>query len=249
MRSVEEINLRTYNPNVYFSSLNQPQYSSKVSKQSQTSARNKRVNYSLADLEAKIYNQSKTSEADASSRPDGSEKHALPGLLRSNKRFMELDTENYQDLREVTTLLSNITGLNKDKIDQTITGIVSEQQAGSNSARQRVTKFDLPKSMNLLYKSSKPPRKPKKSSNRISALRKVLSSRRSLHSYLETLDQVNHTLIYGNVQNKKFFRVLPMIITCSMCGGYSSISNCVNCSDKICSLRCYELHNETRCKN
>ncbi|CAH02683.1 Vps71p [Kluyveromyces lactis] len=249
MRSVEEINVRTYNPNIYFSSLNQTHQSARVSKQSQTSARNKRVNYSLADLEAKIYNQPKGSDKDDINQLTGSDKHALPDLLRSNKRFMELDTENYQDLREVTTLLSNITGLNKDKIDQTSTGILSEQQSGSGSSRQRMAKFDLPKSMNLLYKSSKPPRKSKKSSNRISALRKVLSSRRSLHSYLETLDQVNHTLIYSNVQNKKFFRVLPMIVTCSMCGGYSSISNCVVCNDKICSLRCYELHSETRCNN
>lgn len=249
MHSVEEINPRTYNPNVYFSSLNQPQHSFKVSKQSQATARNKRVNYSLADLEARIYNQPKGSDQDDMSQLKGSEKYALPDLLRSTKRFMELDTENYQDIREVPTLLSNITGLNKDKIDQTNTGILSELQGGSNSSRQRIAKFDLPKSLNLLYKSSKPPKKPKKSTNRISALRKVLSSRRSLHSYLETLDQVNHTLIYGNVQNKKFFRVLPMIITCSICGGYSSISNCVVCHDKICSLRCYELHNETRCKN
>lgn len=245
---MEEIDWKSYNPNVYFTSLNKLQRSGKVTKQTAASTRNKRINYSLADLEAKIYNQQKASDSDGTTKLTGSEKHAFADLLRSNKRFMELDTENFQDLREVPTLLSNITGLNKEKIDQTSTGILTDQQNGSNSARKKVTKFDLPKSINLLYKSSKPPRKPKKSTNRISALRKVLSSRRTLYSYLETLDQVSHTLIYSNVQNKKIFRVLPMIITCSMCGGYSSISNCVNCNDKICSLRCYDLHNETRCK-
>ncbi|AET40211.1 Vps71p Ecym_5462 [Eremothecium cymbalariae DBVPG len=256
MGFVEEINPRTYNPHLYFSSLNSltPSYRNRISKSSSSNSHrsNKRVNYSLADLENKIYNQNKQSDSNISAENDrssgGLDRYSQHELLKSNKRFMELDTENFAEIRDVSYLMSIITGINKDRIDQAnteiSTGSVLPQNASVNRARN---KFELPKNIQLMYHCTKPPVPKRKNTNRIVALKKTLSSRRPLSSYLDTLDQVNKSIIYNNVYNKKISKVLPVITVCSICGGYKSISSCVKCMNKLCSLRCYNLHNETRC--
>ncbi|AQZ16713.1 VPS71 (YML041C) [Zygosaccharomyces parabailii] len=245
--TVEEINKKTYNPNVYYTSLD-PQSSSyrnkitknnKLSSSLSTSRSTKRVNYSLADLEHKLYTQRQDGDEneETSNNPSVLDKFTQQEIIKSKKRHMELDTENQCDLTDVPAMLSSITGIKRDKI---------ESSGGAGTTRTK-NKFEMPKNIQLSYRSTKPPVPKKKNTNRIVALKKTLSSRRPLQSYLDTLDQVNKSIIYHNVTNKKFFKVLPVITVCSVCGGYSSISSCVQCGSKICSLRCFNLHNETRC--
>lgn len=244
---MEEINKKTYNPNVYYTTLD-PQSSSyrnkitknnKLSSSLSTSRSTKRVNYSLADLEHKLYTQRQdvNDNEETSNNPSVLDKFTQQEIIKSKKHHMELDTENQCDLTDVPAMLSSITGIKRDKI---------ESSGGAGTTRTK-NKFEMPKNIQLSYRSTKPPVPKRKNTNRIVALKKTLSSRRPLQSYLDTLDQVNKSIIYHNVTNKKFFKVLPVITVCSVCGGYSSISSCVQCGSKICSLRCFNLHNETRC--
>ncbi|CCE65119.1 hypothetical protein TPHA_0J02990 [Tetrapisispora phaffii CBS 4417] len=245
---VEEINPRTYNPNVYFTSLNGTKGRQGVSKNIKSttiSSRNsKRVNYSLADMEAKLYtsNADEVTEDSTNHRDKkNSSNQSLPDkfspadIIQSRKRFMELDTENKNDQYEVPGLLSTIFNINRDKIDS----------SGSNTRGKN--KFDVPKNLKLSYKSTKPPATQKKPSHRLTALKRILSSKRTLQSYVEALDNVNRHIIFSNVYNKKYFKVLPFITICSICGGTDDLSGCINCGEKICSVSCFKLHNDTRC--
>lgn len=244
---VEEINWKSYNPNVYFTSLEGPSArSNRVNKNKNASISSsrstKRINYSLADLEAKLYTTSNSnengSENDTSSSGHTiSDKYSQSQIIQSKKRFMELDTENVNEQSEVPSLLSTLTGINRDKI---------ESSSGTGSGRSK-NKFDIPKNLDLSYNSTKLPAQKRKNTNRIVAVKKILSSKRSLQSFVETLDNVNKHVIFNNVYNKKFFKVLPFITICSVCGGTEGISGCVSCGEKICSVNCFKLHNETRC--
>ncbi|AAS50489.1 AAR123Cp [Eremothecium gossypii ATCC 10895] len=258
MGFVEEINLKTYDPDVYFTSIHARTSSARnripksLSTGSETNRPNRRVNYSLADLENRIYNQRGSSQgADDTDKADSysAERYTQAELLKSNKRFMELDTENFGDARDVPYLMSALTGINKDRIDQAATGISGGAVPTQSSSNRARNKFELPKNMQMMYRCTRPPIPKRKNTNRIVALKKTLSSRRPLSSYLDALDHVNRSIIYNNVYNKKFTKVLPVVTVCSICGGYRSLSSCVKCMDKICSLKCYTLHNETRCSS
>ncbi|CCC70117.1 hypothetical protein NCAS_0E00470 [Naumovozyma castellii] len=255
---VEEIDKRTYNPNVYFTSAD-PQHRTyrpnKVIKNGQTITTNsrsvKRINYSLADMEAKLYNQRPTDVDFGSSTSDSNNKMMLMDkftqqeIIQSKRRFMELDTENIKDLNEIPNLLSSLTGLNKDKIDSN--SVAVSNTGADSSSRSNRHRFEIPKTIHLSYRCTRPPRPKRKNTNRIVALKKTLVTKRTLHTYFDTLDSVTRSIVLNNVYNKRYFKVLPLITICSICGGYDSISSCVRCSNKICSLRCYKLHNETRC--
>ncbi|CAL9729657.1 vacuolar protein sorting-associated protein 71 [Monosporozyma unispora] len=258
-RLVEEIDKRTYNPNIYYTSLD-PQTRSyrakkKVSKTTPSSQFRsvKRVNYSLADMEAKLYQQqsnNNTTATDESTVFKTSTKEALQKftpqqILQSKRRFMELDTENVQDLSEIPTLLSSITGMNKDKVDSNTTTI--SHFNGDLNLRSNRYKVDIPNSVLVSYRSTKPPKPKKKNTNRQVALKKILTVRRPFHVYVDSMNQADRSMILQNVYNKKYFKVLPLMTICSICGGFDSISGCVKCGDKICSLNCFNLHNETRC--
>lgn len=252
---VEEIDRRTYDPNIYYTSADANTRSFRAKKHKANSKSNfrsvKRVNYSLADLEAKLYTKpdAQSSQQD-SNIARGSTKYVLDRfsqqqIMQSKRRFMELNTENLGDMSEIPTLLSSSTGINRDKITSDTTTV---SQLGTDASSRSVrNKFEIPKGLNMTYRSTKPMKAKKKSTNRIVALRKVLSSRRILHTYFDTLSQVDRSVILHNVYNKKYFKVLPLITTCSICGGYESISSCVRCGDKVCSLKCYKLHNDARC--
>lgn len=267
---VEEIDKKTYNRNIYYTSLD-PQsrvYRSKnqVSKNVTSSQFRsvKRVNYSLADMEAKIYQQQQQQQLSQTgtskdtnssilmensvlktSTKEALQKFTPQQILQSKRRFMELDTENVQDLMEIPTLISAITGVNKDKVDSNTTTI--SQLKGTTNVRSNRYKIDIPKSIHVSYRSTKPPKTKKKTTNRQAALKKILTIKRPLHFYIESMNQSDKSVILHNVYNKKYFKVLPLMIICSICGGFDGISGCVKCGDKICSLNCFNIHKETRC--
>lgn len=262
---VEEIDKRTYDPLIYRTSIHGEGRSNRRqdhrNKNGVGGARSqaRRINYSLADMEARLYTQ-QLSEGDGAVLQSNGNGVVDTGMfenrfteqewLQSARRCLELDTENIGQWSESSVLLSGITGVPRDRIESMTASMAKSTShpgltggpGGSSHAR-----FEVPPSVGLSYKSTKPPPKKRKNTNRIISLKKVLSSRRSLSAYLDTLDQINRSVILRNVYNKKFFKVLPLITVCSICGGYESLSSCVNCQDKICSLKCYNVHNETRC--
>lgn len=256
---VEEIDKRHYNPNIYYTSLDPSARSfrskTKIGKNITNSQFRsvKRVNYSLADMEAKLYTKKDDeTHGDENIEYNASTKEAMSKftpqqIIQSKRRFMELDTENVQDLVDIPTLLSAISGMNKDKIDSNTTTISHFNQ--DSSSRTNRNKIDIPSNLIVSYRSTKPPKPKKKNTNRIVALKKVLLSKRSLHTYFDTMNQVERKCVLENVYNKKYFKVLPLITICSICGACDSLTGCVSCQDKICSLKCFNIHNETRCVN
>nr|CAO98878.1 component of the SWR1 complex [Nakaseomyces delphensis] len=267
--SVEEIDPRTYNPNVYYSALDAEQQRRSMNaiakmkrngKKLSSSRSAKRINYSLADLEAKLYTSQNQNgeENNAIDKPESEKanKFTETELIRSKRRFMELDTENIKDISDVPMLLSTTSGISRDRIDNVTTSLSNTNDSSTTSGlvvNDRVSsnnRFEIPTSVFMSYKSTKLPKihdERKKSTTRNAALRKAMTSKRKLHTYLETMDQITRSVIFHNVYHKKYFKVLPLITICSICGGYDSISNCVACGDKICSVNCFKVHNETRC--
>ncbi|KAH3900317.1 related to Vacuolar protein sorting-associated protein 71 [Saccharomycodes ludwigii] len=188
---IEEINKKTYDPNLYFSSLESSNYG-RVSKRHSNDKNNeqknsrqaKRINYSLAGMEAQIYNK-RNNETDNDSYDDvenqateaKNNSYNLQNVLSSNRRFLELDTENYSDIKYVPQLLSALTGLSRDQIDNktsltlgngrdgttihnsnfTILNSNSNERGGiSESKRLIAKKYDIPKNLHLLYNCTKP---------------------------------------------------------------------------------------------
>ncbi|CCK68792.1 Vps71p KNAG_0B03500 [Huiozyma naganishii CBS 8797] len=252
---VEEIDKKTYNPNVYYTTADPQSRSYRpkngISKNATSQYRSvKRINYSLADMEAKLYTQKKeTGQTDENTGMKGStlealEKFTPQQIIQSKRRFMELDTENLQDLSDIPSLLSSLTGMNKDKIDSNTTTITNADSDAASRANRN--KYEIPK-MQVSYRSTKPPKPKKKNTNRIASLKKIMLTKRPLNTYLDMMNQVDRSIILQNLSNKKYFKVLSLITICSICGGFDSISGCVKCGDKICSLNCFTLHNETRC--
>lgn len=271
MIEIEEIDRKSYNSNVYFSSADSFKVSKRAFNKSAGSSRlgKKKINYSLADMETQIYQRSQA-ENETGESEDGASinKTNVAGnrgnaggkltnqaserqMLQSEKRFFELDTENASDFKYVPQLLSSLTGINKDKL----------MDSSVSLSQQRVSKrFEMPKNIKLLYKCTMPPtdllRKSKIHSNRsentnkskATLIKKILSSKRSLSSYIEGLDRLNFKIIFKNVYNKRFFKVLRLMNICSNCGNSSNLSQCKKCHGKICnSVNCYILHSETRC--
>ncbi|CCH58475.1 hypothetical protein TBLA_0A06830 [Henningerozyma blattae CBS 6284] len=265
MRGVEEINLKTYDPNVYFTS--QLETTRRVSKQNSsnvsTSRSIKRVNYSLADLENKLYQTNETTQASTgdntynkniiTSDDPTTDSSLYMGrynqneVIISNYRCMQLDLENTNNQGDLPSLLSSITNTPRDQIES-ITNSISNN---TNTLKRNNITIDIPKNIQLSYKSTKPIKpthaKQKRNSNRHIALKKVLNAKRSLYSYVEGLDMINKKIIFMNTYNKRYFKLLYNLNICSICGNYKNISSCVSCGDKICSLNCFNTHNETRC--
>ena len=262
---VEEIDKKTYNPNLYYTSAD-PQTRSYRTKPKNHNANIhsqfrsvKRVNYSLADLEARLYSrpdesqQQKNTVSEHDSIVEGGttkgylDRFTQQQIIQSKRRFMELNTENYGDLSDLPTLLSSLTGMNEGKIELNSTSLSRGAVEASGSSRSSRVKFEIPRDVSELYDSTKPRKMQRKSTGRAAAVKKILSSKRQLHTYLDTLSEVDRSVILRNVYNKKYFRVLPLITVCSICGACRSISSCIRCGDKICSLKCYRIHNDTRC--
>ncbi|KAL6940726.1 hypothetical protein ACO0QE_004639 [Hanseniaspora vineae] len=271
MIEIEEIDRKTYNPNVYFSSADNFRVNKRAFKKTEGGSRlgKKKINYSLADMETQIYQRSQaghetggtedgvgTSGASVSANNGNlggkvSSQVSERQMLQSEKRFFELDTENTSDLKYVPQLLSSLTGINKDKLID----------SSASLSQQRVSKrFEMPKNIKLLYKCTKPPdnllkkskvhnnRSVNTNKNKTTLMKKILSSKRSLSSYIEGLDRLNFKIIFKNVYNKRFFKVLRLMNICSNCGNSSNLSQCIKCHGKICnSVNCYILHGETRC--
>jgi zinc finger HIT domain-containing protein 1 len=105
-------------------------------------------------------------------------------------------------------------------------------------------KFDYPR---FPHRAPTNPRLKQKQSA-MHQVRKTLSSRRGLANYLDE-DERNATIIFNKVSRKKnTMMMVPNKKLCSICGD-NAPGSCVRCFSRVCSVKCSNVHNETRCPN
>lgn len=101
-----------------------------------------------------------------------------------------------------------------------------------------LAKFEIPRNITGLniVKDTKPS----------SAVKRILVSRKNWSNYVDEIDKKELKLI----QNGGKLEVLPNVFKikklCTICGGIS-YSSCIKCHARVCSVKCQNVHNETRC--
>ncbi|KAH3685303.1 hypothetical protein WICPIJ_003716 [Wickerhamomyces pijperi] len=114
-------------------------------------------------------------------------------------------------------------------------------------------RFDLPKTIHFQYNKYPPSKsrvKPKVKGNAYTHLRKVLNSRRTLANHMDELDDGTKSVLLSYIHTKPS-RDSVLVVKkklCSICGD-NSPSSCVHCGLRVCSVKCSNVHKETRCAN
>lgn len=134
-------------------------------------------------------------------------------VVKYYKRFLNLSDENKNSSRYINNYLISSMKINKDTI-QNISS--SEEKRNDDDKKNMEVKFALPSNLKLTYQSTKPMNNslPKtkiwetldKSDNfkktRAINLKKVLTSKRNIIPYIESLDEEDYYMIYNKVNDK-----------------------------------------------
>lgn len=125
------------------------------------------------------------------------------------------------------------------------------------------TNFELPKNFEYRNRAGTGNKLSRQGST--PGTKKILSARRNLNSYFEEernlvsintiltisyhyLDQFDaYTNLNGSKEltQTKLFR--PRIKLCCICSNISSYARCMNCGLFYCNIKCYKIHQESRC--
>jgi len=147
----------------------------------------------------------------------------------SIKRFDELDRENYNE---------------NSKIELPKTGLIFQYNKFETNLNNN--------NNNNLSKNKKNNGISKSKQGNSSQIKKILSSRKQLNNYFDEDDKNASILLNNIISKKKKFKnyqfIVPNKKLCSICGDNSS-GSCVRCNQRICSVKCSTIHNETRCTN
>lgn len=134
-------------------------------------------------------------------------------VVKYYKRFLNMSDENSNASRYINNYLISAMKVNKDTM-QTITS--SEEKRNEDDKKTTETKFVLPNNLKLTYNSTKPIENsmPKKSiwkklnksdnfmKTRAINLKKVLTSKRNIIPYIESLDEEDYYIVYDKASDK-----------------------------------------------
>lgn len=100
-------------------------------------------------------------------------------------------------------------------------------------------KIDIPKSVTgLVVKRNNEPS---------AVVKRAIISKKTWSNYVDELSKSETRIITNGISP---FEVKPNALQleklCTICGGVS-YSSCIKCSARICSVKCQNIHNETRC--
>lgn len=185
MYDIQEIDTKRFNKDIYFSSNLDERGNKRIKKSSSTYHTTNNSNNALNDLD----------------------------VVKYYKRFLNLSDENNNSSRYINNYLISSLKINKDTI-QNISS--SEEKRVDDDKKNMDVKFVKPSNLKLTYQSTKPMNNslPKskiwgtldKSDNfkktRAINLRKVLTSKRNIIPYIESLDEEDFYLIYNKVNDK-----------------------------------------------
>lgn len=100
-------------------------------------------------------------------------------------------------------------------------------------------KIDIPKSVTgLVVKRNNEPS---------AAVKRLMISKKTWSNYVDELTKNEIRVITNGMSPLEVKpNVLQLEKLCTICGGVS-YSSCIKCSARICSVKCQNIHNETRC--
>lgn len=174
-------------------------------------SKRKRVNYNIQQIQAEQFltarpkSKSLTQELESEfiDLTDGSTSResniSIAELRRANRRFDELNRENYNE---------NI----KIEIPKNITGLIV-----------------------------------KRNNNASAVVKRLLISKKTWSNFNDELNKNELKLITNGISPLELKpNNLQLEKLCSICGGIS-YSSCIKCTARVCSIKCQNIHNETRC--
>ncbi|ODV62209.1 Vps71p ASCRUDRAFT_69033 [Ascoidea rubescens DSM 1968] len=245
MPFVEEIS-RGSDPNIYFSSsINLKYTSSHRYKKFSTSNSRKRFKpgaYNLQNLQLQNENENEkilsgidNNNENKNEEVNYNEFENLIEERQSNKRLQELNKENYNESSfklELPKSGLNISFKNFNKSSYPNFDLMSYSNQVKNQDQYQTKKVRQGLTANT---------------------RKILSSRKTLSNYIDEEDSPEIKKLLFDEKNssiypKRNFYNLPGKKLCSICGS-SAMTKCVKCNSRYCSVKCYDVHNETRCSN
>lgn len=197
-----------------------------------------------------------------SKRPNSAIDNTTPTATNNNSSFKSNKSSSSNSGNQRKRLATGAYNLNA--LENQIHGTApTEETAEYKSSMKRFqeldrenyndARFDLPKTIHFQYNkypASKDRVKPKVKGNAYTQLRKVLNSRRSLANHMDELDDATRSVILSYIVTKpsRDSVVVMKKKLCSICGD-SSPSSCVYCGLRVCSVKCSNVHKETRCSN
>ncbi|KAL6931647.1 uncharacterized protein HGUI_00888 [Hanseniaspora guilliermondii] len=185
MYDIQEIDPKRFNKDVYFSSNLDERGNKRLKKTSNISYNANNTSKALNDLD----------------------------VVKYYKRFLNICDENKNSSRYINNYIVSSMKVNKDTIHNISS---SEEKRNDDDKKNMEVKFVLPSNLKLTYHSTKPMNNslPKtkiwetldKSENfkktRAINLKKVLTSKRNIIPYIESLDEEDYYMIYNKVNDK-----------------------------------------------
>lgn len=87
----------------------------------------------------------------------------------------------------------------------------------------------------------------KRENNASSVVKRLIISKKTWSNYVDELNKSELRLITNGVSPLEVKpNALQLEKLCTICGGVS-YSSCIKCSIRVCSVKCQNIHNETRC--
>ncbi|KAM9960069.1 hypothetical protein ACTFIW_007302 [Dictyostelium discoideum] len=151
-----------------------------------------------------------------------------------SKRYRVTSEEDRRNLKE-KVISARLESLDDDNEQQPIGSRGDDEDNDYNDDENEVV-YTTPVNKKRLFIAREKKKNEKKSMNL--NFNDVLEK-----SYLETFP--DHVPTYISVQSKP--SIFPPRHFCSICG-YIGAYTCKQCSSRYCSIKCFNYHNETRCK-
>jgi zinc finger HIT domain-containing protein 1 len=173
------------------------------------SSKRKRVNYNIQQIQAEQFLTSRPKSKSLSedyeneiidlTNSNRENNISIAELRRANRRFDELNRENYNE---------NL-------------------------------RFETPKNVTGLLV--------KRNNNAGAVVKRLLISKKTWSNYVDELNKNELKLITnGSSPLEVKPNALQLEKLCTICGGVS-YSSCIKCTARVCSIKCQNIHNETRC--
>lgn len=106
-----------------------------------------------------------------------------------------------------------------------------------NYNEQHLSRFELPKNLILQQQMLR---------NQTATVKKILNSKKQLNNYLDENEAVLMKRIWNKLEATEDLE--SKLVICSICGNNAKY-RCVRCETRYCSIKCGDLHNETRCSS
>lgn len=250
MKGIEEIP-KGRDANIYFSSLNHqnPTYSSSRSSGFGSNKHNNSSNKGLETAENMI-NNSQSTEPESGNGDSSSVRQSSNKRKRVNYNIQQIQAEQFLTAKPKSKSFSEeldneLIDLTNDSNLQSSISLVELRKANrrydelNRENYNENIKIEIPKNITgLVIKRNTEPGP---------VVKRLMVSKKTWNNFTDELSKSELKLLSSN---NNPFEVKPNAFKieklCTICGGVS-YSSCIKCSARVCSIKCQNIHDETRC--